>query len=138
MARMARINTAISELSFYMMNLLKSERIISHFCETLAHVQVFRLQAIAIPLQATGGVNSTPHRAHLTRATRKFSPVHVAQDFHKSNSISSMFHRTLLDAQLSSPFSTPFPTRAPSPITSPSLLCPSATPSTATLQGPLP
>ena len=47
-----------------------------------------------------------------------------------------MFHRTLLAPQLS-PHSTPFPTLAPSPTTSPSLLCPSASPSTATLQGVL-
>ena len=47
----------------------------------------------------------------------------------KSRSISSMFHRTLLDAQLSSPCCSPFPTRSPSPMTS------SASPSTATLQG---
>ena len=46
-----------------------------------------------------------------------------------------MFHRTLRDPQLAPHFSIPFPTRAPSPTTSPSLLYPSASPSTATLQG---
>ena len=46
-----------------------------------------------------------------------------------------MFHRTLLDAQLSSPFCTPFSTLAPSPTTSLSLLYPSTSPSAATLQG---
>ena len=45
-----------------------------------------------------------------------------------------MFHRTLLDPQLSPHFSTPFPTLAPSPTTSPLPLYPSAGPSTATLQ----
>ena len=48
-----------------------------------------------------------------------------------------MCRGTLLDAPSSSPFSTPFPPLAPSPTTSPSLLYPSASPSTATLQGRL-
>ena len=40
-----------------------------------------RLQAMAIPLQVTGVINSTPHRAHLSRHTHNFSRrVHVAQD----------------------------------------------------------
>ena len=45
-----------------------------------------------------------------------------------------MFHRTLLDRQLSPQFSTPFPTVVLGSSTSPSLLYPSMSPSTATLQ----
>ena len=96
-------------------------------------------------LQLTN-VDSTPHRAHLTRATHAFfscargSRLKMIElccslVFLKSHSISSMFHRTLRDPQLAPHFSIPFPTRAPSPTTSPSLLYPSASPSTATLQG---
>ena len=55
----------------------------------------------------------------------------------ESHSISSMFHRTLLDPQLSPHFSTPFSTFAPGLSTSLSLLYPSVCPSTATLQGGL-
>ena len=98
-------------------------------------------------LVSDGDVNSTPHRASVTCHTRNFSRrVHVAQDdrgillnavcvFLESHSISSRFHRTLLDPQLSPHFSTTFPTLAPGSSTSPSLLCPSMSPSTATLQG---
>ena len=80
-----------------------------------------RLQAIANPLQATGGVNSTLHLAHLSRChARNFSNVHLAQVLVtssgqdrwvvvlaslQSHSISSMFHRTLPDTQLSPRFS---------------------------------
>ena len=35
MARMARVSTAVSEMSFYMVNLFKSDRIISHFAKHL-------------------------------------------------------------------------------------------------------
>ena len=48
-----------------------------------------------------------------------------------------MFHRTLLDPQLSSHFSTLVPTFAHGSSTSPSLLHPSMSPSTAPLQGGL-
>ena len=48
-----------------------------------------------------------------------------------------MFHRTLLDPQLSPHFATPFPTFALGSSTSHSLLHPSVSPSTATLQGGL-
>ena len=40
----------------------------------------------------------------------------------KSHSISSMFHRAMLDAQLSSLFPTPFPAATPNPTSTPSLL----------------
>ena len=103
-ARIARIRTQIDVV--VMVGLSKNERIISDLFKE------FRLQAIANPLWVTGGVNSAAHRALLTRATRKFSRVHVSQIVehssgqdlwiavvasHKSHSISSMFHRTLLD-----------------------------------------
>ena len=49
-----------------------------------------------------------------------------------------MFRGTLLDALFSSsPFSAPFPTLAPSPMTTPSLLCTSASSTTAPPQGGL-
>ena len=89
-------------------------------------------------------VNSTPHRAHITRATHaiflvctwlKMIEFSCSLVCRKCHSISSMFGGTLLDALFSLPFSTPFPTLAPGPTTSPSLLHPSASPSTATLQG---
>ena len=51
----------------------------------------------------------------------------------KSHFISSMFHRTLLDPQLSPHFSTPSPALAPGSSATPSLLYPWASPSTATL-----
>ena len=63
----------------------------------------------AIPLKATESANSTPHRAHLTRATlatilvctwRKDLWIVVLASL-KSHSISSMCHRTLLEPQLS-------------------------------------
>ena len=75
--------------------------------------------------------------------TRNFARVHVAQDIwivvlasRKRHSISSIFHCTLLDPQLSPHFSRPFPTLALGS-TTPSLHCPSASPSPATLQGGL-
>ena len=46
-----------------------------------------------------------------------------------------MFHLTLLDPKLSPHLSTPFPAHAHGSSTSPSLFYPSASPSTATLQG---
>ena len=53
----------------------------------------------------------------------------------RSHSISSMFHLTLLDPQLSPHLSTPFLALATGSSTSPSLFYPSGSPSTATLQG---
>ena len=94
----------------------------------------------------------TAPRALDTCHTRNCSRVHMAQVLEpssgqdlwievfvslKSHSISSMFHCTLLDPQLSPHFSTPFPTLAPGSSTTPSLPYPSASPSTATLQGGL-
>ena len=103
--------------------------------------------------RATSDANSTPHRAHLSRAnTRTVSRVHVAQVLEPSSRqdrwlvvLASLFSHpshqcftcTLLDPQLSPNFSTPFPTVAPGSSTTPSLLYPSASPSTATLQGRL-
>ena len=108
-------------------------------------LQGFRLQAIAMPLSATGEVNSTPHRAHLTRATHviflvctwlKVFELCCSLVFLESHSISSMFRGTLLET-LFSTFSTPFPTLAKSPTTTLSLLQTSASASIATLQGGL-
>ena len=48
-----------------------------------------------------------------------------------------MFRGTLLGALFSSPFTTPFPALAPSPMTTLSLLYPSASSTTATQQGVL-
>ena len=111
----------------------------------------FRLQATALPFEATGGVTRTPHRASFTCNTHavflvctwlKFWGPSSGQDrwmvvlaSMQSHSISSMFHRTLLDPQLSPHFSTPFPTLALGLSTSPSLL--SFDVSTATLHGGL-
>ena len=94
----------------------------------------FRSQATANPFVIDGECKlQTLHRADLSRATHAFFSrrVHVAQDrgilLHavcvllKNHSISSVFHRALLDPQLSSPFSTSFPTRAPGSSTSLSL-----------------
>ena len=48
---------------------------------TVIFLKEFRSQAIAVPLLATDGVNSTRRRAHLSHAHRLFSRrVHVAQD----------------------------------------------------------
>ena len=76
-------------------------------------------------------VNSTPHRAHSTRATHAFFRVHSVQDvsvllrlvFLECHSISSMFSGRLLDAPFSSPFPSPFPTLAHSSMTTNSPLC---------------
>ena len=74
------------------------------------------------------GVNSTPHRAHLTRATHAMflvcawledTWITLIRASRESHSISSMFRGTLLDAPFSSPFSTPFATLAHSLATSP-------------------
>ena len=95
--------------------------VLSHWRKNNRHLfKEFRLQAIAIPLYATKCVNSTPHRADLSRATHNFSRVHVAQVLEpstgqdrwvvllasfKRHSFSFMFHRTFLDPQLSPHFS---------------------------------
>ena len=114
---------------------------------TTVFFQGLSLTSNSDSLVSDGDVNSTPHRASVTCHTRNFSRrVHVVQDdrgilldavcvFLESHSISSRFHRTLLDSQLSPHFSTTFPTLAPGSSTSPSLFFPSMSPSTATLQG---
>ena len=91
----------------------------------------------------------TAPRASITCHTRNFARrVHVPQDdrgillntvcvFPKSHSVSSMMHRTMLDPLLSSHFSTSFPTLAQGSYTSPSLLYPSMSLSTATQEGGL-
>ena len=91
-------------------------------------------------------VNSTPHRAHLTRATRNFVScgrgsrclrIVAALTSLKSHFISSTFHRTLLDTPFCLTSLYTFSTLAFGSSTTPSLLCPSASPSTATVQGGL-
>ena len=118
-----------------------------HSCSPYVFVKEFSLAGNGDCFVSDGVcVNSTPYGAHFTRPTHaiflvctwlKMFELGCTFVFLDSRSISSMFHRTLLDAQLSSPFSTPFPTLAPSPTTSLSLLYPSTSPSAATLQGGL-
>ena len=85
-------------------------------------------------------VNSTAPRASITCHTHFFRRVHVAQDdrgilLDTVCVFLSMFHRTLLDIQLSSHFSTSFPTLALGSSTSHSPLNSSWSPSATTLQG---
>ena len=150
MARVARTNTAsLSRHStWWTSSNVRGTSII--FAKQL-HIRSlffkeFRFQTISVSLWVTGSVNSTPHRARLTRATHTYVLVCTwlkmlgsccSLVFLKNHSVSSMFHGTLLDAPFSPPFSTPFPTLAPNPMTTPSLLYPSASSTAATLQGGL-
>ena len=94
------------------------------------------------------GENSTPHRARLTRAAHAILVVCTRLKFWSpapDRIVGLQFLRALnvipshscFDPQLSPHFSSPFPTLAPGSSATPSLLCPSANPSTATLQGGL-
>ena len=53
-------------------NLLLSTRMTRMARKVLCSLAKFRSQAITMPMQATRGVNSMPHRAHLSRATHVF------------------------------------------------------------------
>ena len=73
-------------------------------------------------------------REHVTQDVRGIL-LNAVCVFLDSHSIASMFRDTLLDAPFSTPLSTSFSTLAPGSSAFPSLLYPSKSPSTATLQG---
>ena len=84
---------------------------------------------LAIVMCALCKQHASP-RAFLTCFTRNFSRrVHVAQDDR------CILLNAVLDIQLPPHFSAPFPALAPGSSTSPSLVYPSMSPTTATLQG---
>ena len=111
MARVARTNTAsLSRHStWWTSSNVRGTSII--FAKQL-HIRSlffkeFRFQTISVSLWVTGSVNSTPHRARLTRATHTYVLVCTwlkmlgsccSLVFLKNHSVSSMFHGTLLDA----------------------------------------